>query len=73
MKISFVRDMYSCLNLIINELNSIRLTKLGDMDIVMKIILVLPHNKYGSIITIIHTMEVEQNDLDTCHWQVSGI
>jgi hypothetical protein len=43
------------------------------MDIVMKIILVLPHNKYGSIITIVHTMEVEQNDLNTCHWQVSGI
>jgi hypothetical protein len=27
------------------------------MDIVMKIILVLPHNKYASIITIVHTME----------------
>ena len=32
-----VRDMYSRLNLIINELNSIGLTKLGDADILRKI------------------------------------
>ena len=37
-----VRDMYSRLNLIINELNSIGLTKLDDADIVRKIISVLP-------------------------------
>ena len=43
-----VRDMYSHLNIIINELNSIRLTKLGDADIVRKIILVLPHSKYAT-------------------------
>jgi DNA replication protein DnaC len=52
-----VHDMYSLLNLIINELNSIGLTKLGDADIVRKIISVLPHSKYGSIITILHNME----------------
>ena len=32
-----VHDMYSHLNLIINELNSLGLTKLGDADIVRKI------------------------------------
>jgi hypothetical protein len=37
-----VRDMYSCFNLIINELNSIDINKLGDADIVMKIISLLP-------------------------------
>ena len=37
-----VHDMYSHFNLIINELNSIGLTKLGDADIVRKIISVLP-------------------------------
>jgi hypothetical protein len=37
-----VRDMYSNLNLIINELHSIGLTKLDDADIVRKIISVLP-------------------------------
>ena len=52
-----VRDMYSCLNLIINELNSIGLTKLGDADIVRKIISVLPQKKYASIIIILHNME----------------
>ena len=52
-----VRDMYSRLNLIINELNSIGLTKLGDADIMRKIISVLPQKKYASIITILHNME----------------
>jgi hypothetical protein len=52
-----VRDMYSRLNLIINELNSIGINKLGDMDIVRKIISLLPQQRYGSIITILHNME----------------
>ena len=37
-----VRDMYSLLNLIINELHSIGSTKLDDADIVRKIISMLP-------------------------------
>ena len=52
-----VHDTYSHLNLIINELNSIGLTKLGDADIMTKIISVLPQKKYSSIITILHNME----------------
>ena len=45
------------MNLIINELHSIGLTKLDDADIVRKIISVLPQKKYASIITIFHNME----------------
>jgi hypothetical protein len=52
-----VRDMYSHLNLIINELNSIGINNLGDADIVRKIISLLPQQRYGSIITILHNME----------------
>ena len=52
-----VHDMYSRLNLIINELHSIGLTKLDDADIVRKIISVLPQKKYVSIITTLHNME----------------
>jgi hypothetical protein len=52
-----VRDMYSRLNLIINDLNSIGINKLGDVDIVRKIISLLPQQRYGSIITILHNME----------------
>jgi ATP phosphoribosyltransferase len=46
-----VRDIYSRLNLIINELNSIGIKNLGDADIVRKIIFLLPQQKYGSIVT----------------------
>jgi hypothetical protein len=52
-----VRDIYSHLNLIINELNSIGLIKLGDADIMRKIISMLPQKKYASIITILHNLE----------------
>ena len=52
-----VHDMYSHLNLIINKLHSIGLTKLDDADNVRKIISVLPQKKYTSIITILHNME----------------
>jgi hypothetical protein len=52
-----VRDIYSRLNLIINELNSIGINKLGDVDIVRKIISLLPQQRYMSIITILHNME----------------
>ena len=68
-----VRDMYSCLNLIINELHSIGLTKLDDADIVRKIISVLPQKKYASIITILHNMEDLSTMTPDSHWQDSGI
>jgi hypothetical protein len=52
-----VRDIYSRLNLIINELNSIGINKLGDANIMRKVISLLPQQRYASIITILHNME----------------
>jgi hypothetical protein len=52
-----VRDMYSCLNLVINKLNSIGTNKLGNADTMRKIISLLPQQRYGSIITIIYNLE----------------
>jgi hypothetical protein len=52
-----VRDMYSHLNLVINEHNSIGINKLGDVDIVRKIISLLPQQRYGSIITILQNLK----------------
>jgi hypothetical protein len=46
-----VRHMYSRLNLIINELNSIGINKLGDADIVRKIISLLLEREMGLIIS----------------------
>jgi hypothetical protein len=51
-----VRDMYSHLDLIINELNSIGINKLGEVGTLRKIISLLPQRKYGSII-ILHNLE----------------
>jgi hypothetical protein len=52
-----VRDMYSRLNLVNTELNFIGINKLGDANIVRKIISLLPEQSYGSIITILHNLE----------------
>jgi hypothetical protein len=52
-----VIDMYSHFNVIINELNSIGINRLGDADIMNKIISLLPQSKYNSIITILYNLE----------------
>jgi hypothetical protein len=52
-----VREMYSRLNLIIKKFNSIGINKLGDADIVRKIISQISQQKYWSIITTLHNME----------------
>jgi DNA replication protein DnaC len=52
-----VRDMYSHIYLVINELNSIVINKLGDVDIVRKIISFLPQQRYKSIIAILHNLK----------------
>jgi hypothetical protein len=50
-------EMYSHLNVIVNELNEIGLTKLSDEDISRKIIQVLPKDRYSAIVTYFHLFE----------------
>jgi hypothetical protein len=45
--------------------SSIGINKLGDADIVRKIISLLPQRRYGSIITILHNMEDLSNMIPT--------
>ena len=47
-------DMYSCLNVIVDELNEIGLTKLSDEAISQKIIQVLSKDRYSAIIPYFH-------------------
>jgi hypothetical protein len=49
--------MYFCLILIVSELNFIGINKIGDTNIVKKIISLLPQQKYGNIITILRNLE----------------
>lgn len=46
-------DMYSRLNVIVNKLNALGLTKLTDADVTRKIMQVLPKDKYATIVTIL--------------------
>ncbi|XP_066365616.1 uncharacterized protein [Miscanthus floridulus] len=47
-------EMYSHLNILVEELNGLGLTQMQPLDVVRKILCVLPIGKYGHIITVLH-------------------
>lgn len=47
-------DMYSRLNIYVEEVNGLRLTQFIQLDVVRKIINVLLIDKYGYIIIVLH-------------------
>jgi len=53
-------EMYSCLNVIVEELNGLGLNQISPADVARKILCVLPIEKYGHIVTVLH-----QADLST--------
>jgi len=53
-------EIYSRLNVIAEELNGLGLNKMSLADVARKILCVLPIDKYGNIVTVLH-----QGDLST--------
>ena len=53
-------EMYSRLNVLVEEVNGLGLTQVQPSDVVRKILSVLPIDKYGHIMTVLH-----QGDLST--------
>ena len=53
-------EIYSRLNVLVEEVNGLGLTQIQPSDIVRKILSVLPIDKYGHIVTVLH-----QGDLST--------
>ena len=53
-------EIYSCLNVIVEEVNGLGLTQIQPSDVVRKILSALPIDKYGHIVTVLH-----QGDLFT--------
>ena len=53
-------EMYSCLNVLVEEVNGLGLTQMQPSNVVRKILSVLPIDKYGHIVTVLH-----QGDLFT--------
>jgi hypothetical protein len=51
-------DMYSRLNIHVEEVNGLGLTQISQPDVVRKILSVLPIEKYGHIITVLHQMDL---------------
>jgi hypothetical protein len=53
-------DMYTRLNVLVKDLNALGLTQMSQSDVARRILSVLPNEKYGHIITVLH-----QSDLST--------
>jgi hypothetical protein len=53
-------EMYSLLNVLVEEINGLGLTQMKPSDVVRKTLSVLPIDKYGHIVTVLH-----QGDLST--------
>ena len=53
-------EIYSRLNVLVEEVNGLGLTQMQPSDVVRKILSVLPIDKYGHIVTVLH-----QGDLST--------
>ena len=53
-------EMYSCFNVLVEEVNGLGLTQMQPSDVVRKILSVLPIDKYGHIVMVLH-----QGDLST--------
>jgi hypothetical protein len=53
-------DMYTRLNVLVEDLNALRLTQMSPSDVARRILSVLPIEKYGHIVTVLH-----QSDLST--------
>ena len=57
----WANEMYSCLNVLVEEVNGLGLTQMQPSDVVRKILSVPPPiDKYGHIVTVLH-----QGDLST--------
>ena len=53
-------EIYSCLNVLVEEVNGFGLTQMQPSNVVRKILSVLPIDKYGHIVMVLH-----QGDLST--------
>ena len=53
-------DMYSRMNVLVEEVNGLDVKKIEPADVARKILNVLPRDKYGHIVTFLH-----QGDLST--------
>jgi hypothetical protein len=50
--------MYSRLNILVEEVNGLGLTQISQPDVVRKILSVLPIDKYGHIVRVLHQMDL---------------
>jgi hypothetical protein len=50
--------MYSRLNILVDEVNGLGLTQISQPDVVRKILSVLPIDKYGHIVIVLHQMDL---------------
>jgi hypothetical protein len=63
--------MYSRLNILVEEVNGLGLTQISQPDVVRKILSVLPIDKYGHIVTVLHQMDLSVATPTHCHMHIN--
>jgi hypothetical protein len=53
-----VNDMYSRLNFLVEKVNGLEPTQISQPDVVRKILSVLPIEKYGHIVMVLHQVDL---------------
>lgn len=56
-------DIYSWLNVLVQEVNGLEITQLTQQDVAIKILSVLPIKKYGHIIMVLHQIDLSTTTL----------
>jgi SepF-like predicted cell division protein (DUF552 family) len=51
-------EMYTRLNILVEDLNALRLTQMSQSDIARRILSVLPVEKYGHIVIVLHQSDI---------------
>jgi hypothetical protein len=51
-------EMYTCLNVLVEDLNALGLTQMSQLDVTRRILSVLPVEKYGHIVTVLHQSDL---------------
>src|SRR5438876_7755962 len=55
-----VNDMYSCFNVLVEEIKALNVKKIMDEDVVRKIISILPRSEYQVISTLLRQEDLER-------------
>jgi hypothetical protein len=65
-------QMFSRLNILVEELNDLGLSKMSDIDIIRRILGALPNEKYANIVAYFHQVDLDKYKIAQILGKISG-